>query len=271
MAQYHLNFINKQPSEMQDSFGIHEATQGVLPRRATSGKAIGFLVGQDNERHLDPKADVDKVIGHAFTKALNLMANGYTEERIKDLIGDDGIVLSQKLKGAELRAVDVTIMRDTALPKSAADRMDLAMEILDKGATKEQMEIVFAIMEAQNIEDLKAILRGSSEAEEVYARMENFDMMKLIPRQPVQGENHQMHIKIHEELIRNPNTSQDAKFLMMAHIQEHQQQAGLEAAQKQAAAVQETTAEQILPEGAPAQPAAPAPEAATGPGPVVYK
>jgi len=233
MAQYHLNHIYKQPAEMQDSFGIHEATQGVLPRRATSGKAIGFLIGQDDERHLDPKSDVDKVIGHAFTKALNLMANGYTEDRIKDLIGDDGKLVSRSLKGEELRVIDVTITRDTALPKSAADRMDLAMEILDKKATKEQMDIVFAIMQAQNIEDLKAILTGSSEAEEIYARMENFDMMKLISRPVSLGENHLMHIGIHEGMLKNPNTSADAKMLDMAHIQSHQQQMGVESAQGQ--------------------------------------
>lgn len=248
MAQFHLNHIYKQPAEMQDSFGIHDATQGVLPRRATSGKAIGFLVGQDDERHLDPKADVDKVIGHAFAKALNLMANGYTEERIKDLIGDDGKILSRKLKGEELRVIDVTITRDIALPKSAADRMDLAMAILDKKATKEQMEIVFAIMQAQNIEDLKAILRGSSEAEEIYARMENFDMAKLIERPVSLGENHLMHIKIHEEMIKNPNTSQDAKMLDMSHIQAHQQQAGMEAANAMPPAAEQGAMVEAAPE-----------------------
>lgn len=244
MAQYQLDHIRSLPAEIQDQFGIHDASQGVLPRRATSGKAISFLIEQDEERHIDPKADVDKAVAGAFRKALNICANTYTEERIKDLIGDDGKIIQRKLKGEELRVVDVTITRDTALPKEASARMDLALEILDKKATKEQMEIVFAIMKATDIEDLQAILRGSSEAEEIYARMENFDMAKGFERPVSLGENHNMHIQIHEEFIRNPNTASDAKLLGMRHIQAHQVQAGIEAAARQQRPV-ETEGEQI--------------------------
>jgi len=234
MAQYQIDNINKLPGEIQDAFGLHDATMGVLPRRATSGKAIGFLADQDDERHFDPKAEIDRAVAGAFRKALNIRANCYTETRIKNLIGDEGNAIRRELKGEDLRNVDVTIIRDTALPKEAGARMELAMEILDKKVTKEQMEIVFAIMQAKNIEDLKAILRGATEAEEIYARMESFDMKKGIWRPVSPGENHPLHEKIHDETIKNPNTSPDAKILIMRHNQEHHIQAGAEAAARAA-------------------------------------
>lgn len=230
MAQYHLDFIRSLPAEIQDAFGIHDATQGVLPRRATSGKAIGFLTAQDDERHFDPRKDIDRAIAGAFRKALNIHANAASEQETKDLIGDDGKLVDSVLRGAQLRAVDVDITRDTSLPKDAGSRMDLAMEILDKKATREQMEIVFAIMKAKNVEDLEAILKGNTMAEEIYVRMENYDMAKGLERPVSPGENHQMHIKGHEQQLRNPNIRADLKMFIMKHIADHRAQEGLEAA-----------------------------------------
>jgi hypothetical protein len=231
MAQYHLDHIRSLPAEMQDIFGIHDATQGVLPRRATSGKAISFLVEQDDERHFDPKEDVDRAISKIFRKSLNIMANSYTEQRIKDLIGDDGEIIQRNISGQELRAVDVTITRDISLPKEASARMELAMEILDKKPSREDLDIMFAIMQATDMEDLKAILENNATAEEMYARMENFDMAKGIERPVSLGESHVMHQKIHDMKLKDPNTQQDIKLLIMKHIQDHQAQAGLEATQ----------------------------------------
>jgi len=255
MPQYFLDHIKRMPAEMQDAFGIHDASQGLLPRRATSGKAIGFLTEQDNERHLDPKADMDRAIAGAFSKALNIAANAYTEERIKDLMGDDGIIISRKIKGEELRDVDVTVTRDVALPKNASDRMDLAMQILDKKATKEQFDIVFAIMQAKDIEDLKAILQGNNQAEEVYARMENFDMAKGIDRPVGIGEDHTLHIKIHDMKISDPNTETESKMLLLAHKQIHMQAQGAESTMEQGGGID------------PAQAAA-VPDVTPAPGPI---
>jgi hypothetical protein len=225
------------PGEMQDAFGVHDATQGILPRRATSGKLVSFLVGQDDKRSADPLNAIDRLVENGFRKALWLMGNGYTEERTKDLVGLDGVPVQIKLMGTQLRSIDVTLARDTALPKTAAERMDLATAVLEKQPKKEQVEIMFAIMQARTMEDLKAILSGNSQAEETYARMENFDMRKGIPRPVAPGENHQMHIKVHQEDMRNPAIPADKKMLNMQHIRAHDVQAGLESAQRQQAQI----------------------------------
>lgn len=262
MAQYHLDNINRMPAEMQDAFGVHDATQGILPRRATSGKLVSFLVGQDDKRSTDPLNAIDRLVENGFRKAMWLMANGYTEQRTKDLVGLDGVPGQIQLIGTQLRAIDVTLARDTALPKTAAERMDLATAVLEKQPTKEQVEIMFAIMQARTMEDLKAILSGNSQAEETYARMENFDMRKGIPRPVAAGENHQMHIKIHQEDMRNPSIPADKKMLNMQHIREHDVQAGLESAQRQQGQISGLqdgqAAEQGQPEQPEQQPAAPA-------------
>lgn len=264
MPSYYLDFIAKLPAEIQDIFGIHEATTGVLPRRATSGKAIGFLLGQDDERHFDPKEDVDKTISKAFRLFLNICARGYTEERVKDIIGRDGKLLSANIKGDQLRVQDVTISRDVALPKTAAERMDLALEVLGKKPTSEDLDIMFAIMEARNLEDLKAILKGNSAAEELYAQMENWDMSKGIERPVGAGENDRLHIKTHERLMRDPNIPQDFKLVtIMPHIQKHQMSEGAKAAGAAGMPADGGEAGGELPPGAggTGQPAAPAPAA----------
>ena len=267
MAGYHLDNIYRMPSEMQDAFGIHDASMGILPRRANSGKLVNFLVDQDDKRAEDPRGALDEAIEQSFRKALVLAANGYTETRVKDLIGDDGEAIRRELHGENLRKIDVTITRDTSLPRSAAERMDLAVAVLERNPTKEQVEIMFAIMQASTIEDLKAILSGSSQAEETYARMENYDMRKGIPRPAAEGENHQMHLKVHAELMRDPNTSQEVKFLILQHEREHDQLAGLEAARRGQPGMDAMAGQQEMPpEGEPptgAEPqAGPAPEPA---------
>jgi rubrerythrin len=199
---------------------------------------VNFLVSKDDDRAEDPKEALDTAIENAFRKALMLAAKGYTERRGKDLIGDDGQAIRREISGENLRAVDVTIVRDTSLPKSAAERMDLATAVLEKNASKEPVEMMFAIMQAETVEDLKAILQGNSQAEETYARMENYDMRKGIPRPAAIGENHQMHIKIHEELMRDPNTSQETKMLNLTHQQMHDRLAGQEAATRGAAVME---------------------------------
>ena len=229
MAQYHLQFIAGLPAEMQDMFGVHDATQGVLPRRATSAKAIGFLVGQDDKRATDPKEEIDNAVAGIFSKGLNIAANGYSEKRWKDLIGEDGEVINESLQGEELRNIDVTVVRDTGLPQESAGRMEFAMAILDKKPTKEMVDIVFAIMEADTLADVKAILAGNSEAEETYARMENFDLNKGIDRPVGNHEDHIMHKKIHELLLRNPNILPEVKLLAAEHNKQHDMVAGFEA------------------------------------------
>lgn len=272
MANYHLEAIRSMVPEMEDDFGIHQATQGVLPRRATSGKAIGFLIGQDEERHSDPRAELDNAVTRVMRKALNIMANAATEDRVADLIGEDGqTTVRQKLSMKEFRAVDVTLTRDVSLPTSAAARWDLAVEILDKKPTPEQLRIMFAIMRATDIEDLEAILTGNSQAEELYALMENHDFRKMIPRPVAPFENHVMHEKTHQVLLSDPKTPEAVKMMVMQHINDHRAQGGLESAQKEAemqaagpgdeGAIEESAGE--LPP--PVQAAAPQ-EAAAGPG-----
>ena len=234
MAQYHLDFIRSLPAEIQDMFGIHDATTGVLPRRATSGKAISFLIEQDDERHFSPKQDIDRAISGAFRKLLNVCANSYSEERVADLIGDDNRIITQKINGSGLRVVDVTIPRDVSLPKEASARMELALEILGKNPTSEQIDIVFSIMKADSIESLQALLKGSSTAQEIYAQMENYDMAKGILRPVSPCENHQMHKKTHNMLLASP-MPEILKEAVLKHNADHDAQAGLEAALKNAA------------------------------------
>lgn len=270
MPSFYLDFIAKLPAEIQDIFGIHDASTGVLPRRATSGKAIGFLVGQDDERHFDPKEDVDKAISKAFRLFLNICARGYTEERIKDIIGRDGELVSAKINGEQLRVQDVTISRDVALPKTAAERMDLGMEILGKSIGKEQIDILFAIMEAKNLEDLKAILKGNSIAEEVYVQTENWDMSKGIDRPIGAGENDPLHIKAHELILKDPNVPQDFKLtIIMPHIQKHQAAQGAKAAGAAGMPQEGGEPGEELPPDAGGQAAAPGPAAPIPGEPVV--
>lgn len=264
MAQYHLDNIRGMVPEMQDDFGIHDATQGVLPRRATSGKAISFLVGQDEDRHTDPREELDAAIESVMRKALNIAANAMTEERMMDLVGEDGKgIVQKKLKMQNLRAVDVTITRDVNLPKESAARWDLAVEILDRKPTQEDLRIMFALMKAQTMEDLEAILTGNSQAEETYALMENHDFNKLIWRPVAAFENHVMHEKTHSLLLRNPKSTEAVKAMVNAHIDEHRAQNGLEAANKaaQTQGQEELPGEEMPPEPA-AAPAAAAAEVA---------
>jgi hypothetical protein len=120
-------------------------------------------------------------------------------------------------------------------------------------------------MESSDIESLRAKLKGNSVAEEVYAQVENYDMAKGIMRPVSLGEKHQMHVKVHEKLLANPNTKQDIKLLIMQHVADHRAQEGLEAAQKN---VGTTEAEVVEAEPAP-PPVLPAPPAAPEAPPVI--
>lgn len=88
---------------------------------------------------------------------------------------------------------------------------------------------MFEIMEASTTEDLKAILTGNSEAVEMYARMETFDLAKGIERPVSLGEPHDFHKTEHSKGLTNPNTTEQGKMTIMKHNMAHDQAKLLEA------------------------------------------
>jgi len=230
MPAYVLNFIPVIQTHIQELFGIGDISLGRIPRRATTGPVVRFLGDKDDTKLKKPRKATKKAIREIFRQVLWLMERNFKEERMVDVVGKDGVSLMQKgFMGKNLRNVDITIETDEGLPTTSAERLDLALAMLDKKLSPEQIRMAFRIIRISSMEDLENILKGVTDKEEDDARLETFLISKGMPVSPVVGEKHSLHRQIHQEAMAQPDFPDDKRQDIVQHIQQHNMLESMEA------------------------------------------
>jgi len=230
MPAYLLNLIPALQAQMQELFGVGDISLGKIPRRATTGPVVRYLGDKDDSRLKKPRKTTKKAIRDVFRHILWLMEHNFKEERIVDIVGEKGDGLVQKkFMGSNLRNVDITIETDEGLPTTSAERLDLALAMLEKKLSPDQIRMAFRIIRINSVEDLENILKGVTDKEEDDARLENFLIGKGMPVSPVVGENHSIHRSAHQETMAQPDFSDEHREEMVDHIQQHNMIESMEA------------------------------------------
>lgn len=131
--------------EFESVGGIHEASFGRLPERAShaSGVLVNLLVEQDDVV-IDPIIkDMDKVFADAWSYAMKLVQKHYTIARMIRVAGGDYADGAIKFRGSDLRGnTNVAVNSQIGLPKSRPLRVEYILQLQKQGLLTNPKEIL---------------------------------------------------------------------------------------------------------------------------------
>jgi hypothetical protein len=224
MPEYFFQKYNELKGLMQDIYGVHDASMGKLPRRANSGVAIDALQSADSGPVTMSMRACGASVSRVFSIALKIMQDIYTEPRIVRLVGKDHTADAIAFKGADLRGCDM-VRCDFGSHMTRGQRIQLAMQMAEaKLITPEK---ALEIMELGNVD----AIYDQDSFQKNYAETENMAMAKGLHQMVGPADDHRVHIPDHLNFAHShPNLPPQILALIMAHVDEHKQDAAAAAA-----------------------------------------
>jgi len=225
LASYVLDSLRLIVTEMEDVFGVHDISQGRLPRRATSGVALSILEEKDNTVINPMKDALIKGLQRNFAIVLGIAKNKFSEERVMKILGRDGQLDVLKWSGSDLGSVDdVRVLKDSELPSSRAAKFELGINLANAGILDRRGAL--ALMNLDSISDLSRLT--PEQADETMAMFENFQMTKRIQVYPSEFENFEAHIQEHRKfLAEHPDFPDDVKSMLQLHLKDTEEMKAL--------------------------------------------
>lgn len=219
MPEYFLNKIENLRNVAQDVYGIHDVSQGRLPRRATSGRAIDSLQSADDSPLSLSMRSCGSAISRVFSIALDQMQRKYDENRIVRMVGKNHEVEVIEFKGADLKGCD--FVRVIFAPHmTRGQKISLAQNLFEQKVITAQQ-----LLEIMELGDINSVYDQDAFAEN-YIQHENMDLMKgvVVPVSPLDDD--QAHIKGHLDFAQGPANQANPDILMnfKHHIDLHKQQ-----------------------------------------------
>lgn len=189
---------------LDNLFHQHEVTRGTTRSDLRSGEMARFLREQDARGTLPTHAVFEESMEAVMARVLRRIKNGYTEQRMLKVKGDEGEFEVFAFRGADLRNnTDVSVKRDSSIPDSR-----LAREIRIKENYKEGLygdprdpkvrRRVLTMIDDAETKDVFSEMR----LDETYAKWENETIMKtkgeadLLPNE---YDNHPLHLEEHNK------------------------------------------------------------------------
>lgn len=211
--------------DLQEIWGQHEVTRATVPSGIRSGRAIAFLIEQDDTR-LGP-------IVHQFeagmeewgSQLLALARQFYKERRMIQVIGADKEMLVKSVGGSDIAGnLTVRVQAGSAFPYSKAAKQDEIMELLQSGVLlpDAHREHILRALDVGNVDAL--VYR--SEQDRNNARYENDQMKAGKAQVPAPFDDHAVHIDEHDYFRKSPDYRAlplKLKDLFDAHVVDHQQ------------------------------------------------
>jgi hypothetical protein len=204
-------------TEMEDIFGVHDISQGRLPRRATSGVALSILEEKDQTIINPLKDSYTAAMQRHFSIALGIAKEEFPEERVMKILGKEGQYEVSNWKSSDIESIeDVKILKDSTLPSSRSAKFELGINLMTAGIV--DRDGALKIMGLDSISDLN---KASPEAsDQMMAHWENAQMAKGSETFPSDIENTQVHLKIHKAYIQaHPELPDEVKAIMSQHVQ----------------------------------------------------
>jgi hypothetical protein len=274
-------FLPQYCSDLEREFesvgGIHEASFGRLPERAShaSGVLVNLLVEQDDVV-IDPIIkEIDAVFASAWTFAMRLVQKRYSIARIIRVGGDtyaDGAI---KFRGADLRGnTTVSVNSQIGLPKSRPLRVEYILQLQKQGLLTDTKEIL-ELLEFGNARKVFAdvLLHQKAASRENAKIAANPQINEDVTQWIYQFEDSAAHLQIHLRDRLSPKWArytQNQQNALETHIQATAQKVASDAQAALGQQQQQQAGPQQMAPGQPptpqeAAPAAPAPGAGQPP------
>jgi hypothetical protein len=215
---------------ISDSSGQHEVSQGSVPVGVTAAAAINMLQEADDTRIGPDIEDMEKSLGDAGRRILQLVATYYTDERTLKIAGDEEtFAIIPGFKGAMLRGnTDVQVQAGSTMPRSKA-AMQAAMQdtlnqVLQYGVQVDQRALR-KFFQAYGVGGLELL---TSEID-LDARQVAREHQRLQAGQPFstnEWDNDEFHVQEHNDFRKKglfERLAPQLQQFLAQHVAEHQQ------------------------------------------------
>lgn len=206
--------------EMQHVIGLHEVSQAQVPGRVEAAKAIELLKESDVSRLSELRRTMKAAISEGMWQLLMLAKQYEREEVIVQSYSREGVPEVRRFKTDKWdRGMRVIVTMGTGLARSRAARQDQVFTwwqnglIRDPELAAELMEIPLPTMIPHKAHDIRL------------ARNENLDIAKGIAIEPNSWDNHDIHIREHNNFRKTAEyvaLPEDAKTKFEHHVSRHE-------------------------------------------------
>jgi len=215
--------------EMQDLASMHEVSHGSIPPGVRSGRAIGWLVEQDETMFGPIIGRLNKSVEEWGRVVLRMMYHNYTERRTVSIAGEGSKpeILSFHGKQFDPTKFDVKIKAGTGMPQSKLAKQDYIKELAKEGffgdfADPKVRRKVLEWMEFGGVDRMFE----ETMIDEQRARLENKEMMDGATPMPDEYEAHEEHIYYHDLFRKSDEfrrVSDSIKEIFSTHVEVHRQ------------------------------------------------
>lgn len=218
IPQYIFQLLALIPQIMDNISGVHDQDRGKLPRRATSGVAIGLLNEADDTITNMTVRNFASSLSRVMSIALKTYGDKYRESRLVKKIGQNHRTEIFQFKGADLAGAD-TVRCEMATTMGRGARIQMAMEMAKEGLIPK--EILARIIESGDLN--MAFDRNAGDVN--YAQVENFGMAKGLMYEPGQFEDHDAHMFEHKQFLNSDvghKLDPAVKSFFEEHVKKHE-------------------------------------------------
>lgn len=206
--------------EMMNTVGLHEVSQGQVPGRVESSKAIELLKESDRSRLAELTRTIKGAVAEGGWQQLELARQFVSEEILLTTYSRDGIAEVKKFKGGQVspgQRVNVTM--GTGLARSRAAREEQVINMWDRGIVSDP-ETVAELL------DLPVGAISPNKAHDIrLARNENFTLADGKAVAPNGWDDHAIHIREHNNYRKSTEflgLDEESKNKFAFHVETHE-------------------------------------------------
>lgn len=208
-------------NEMMNIVGLHEVSQGQVPGRVESARAIDLLRESDSDRLAELFRTTKAAISEGFWQTLMLARQYVSEEQIVQVYSRDGVPEVHRMKTENFKAgMRVRVTMGGGLGYSRAAREERVMRLIEVGVLKDP----------ETIAELLDVPTGQISPAKVYdirlARNENLTMAEGTPITPNTWDDHGIHLREHNNYRKTTEflgLSAEDKTKFEYHCKQHEE------------------------------------------------
>lgn len=208
-------------SEMQDTVGIHEVSQGDVPGRVEAAQSIELLRQSDISRLSELTRTTNSAISNGFWQCLMLAKQYVPAEMMVQTYSRDGLPEAKAFKAADIKpGMRVRVTDTTGLSSNRVARQQQVIQLFQMGIISDP-ETAAELMEVPSSAFTPAIAHDIR-----LARNENLQLNEKIPIVPNSWDNHAIHLREHNNERKTSEYAllpDEAKMMYEMHCDAHEQ------------------------------------------------
>lgn len=214
-------------ADLQEIWGQHEVTRATVPSGLRSGRAIAFLIEQDDTRLGPVVHALESAMEELGKQLLALARQFYKEPRLVRIVGKDKEMIVRSVRGTDIADnLTVRVQSGSAFPYSRAAKQDEIMELI-QGGVFNPIQDREHILRALDVGQVDALVYRSQQ-DRNNARWENDLMAQGKVQVPADFDDHAVHIDEHNVYRKSPDYRElpvNLRDIFDQHVSDHQQYA----------------------------------------------